>query len=213
MFNFKKKDKDFVNAFDSQKFNNFYNQIKKFFGFEGDLPQITIHLLYSPEEYSLLTGDLNFEKWKAAMTGNNTTIYVFSPSTIEKYTMHKKEEVFGIIIHELTHLFYGYSKLNNLPMINEGISKFFQNGPSTRRLDAEIKTLRDGNSPKYNYIVGHFLISKIIEKLGEDQGGLKIISFIKETNRNDSEIDLFDKFESVFGLDAKSFIQSKGGVK
>lgn len=213
LFRFEKEDKEYIDNFDFKKFYTYYERIQKFFSYPYNLPMIRICFLYGPEEYSFFTGDNNFKEWKVGMTGNNTTIYVFAPSAIEKHTTHKKEEVLNIIIHELTHLFYGYSKLFNLPMINEGIAKFFQNGLRENLGNLELDSLKGKGLPKYDYIMGHTLISGIIKKFGEEEAGNKLMTFIRSVNNEDTEENLFIKFKDVFDVTANVFIEIEGGIK
>ena len=114
-------DRDYLENFDFNKLEEKYQEIKKFYSFEGDLQKVRICFIYSSEEYLFFSGYPIYEKWMSACTGFHTTVYIFAPSVIEKFTEHKKESVFGTLVHELSHLFYGYSKLTDLPLFNEGL--------------------------------------------------------------------------------------------
>ncbi len=105
---FDKQDREYIENLDLEKLSDGYNKAKMFFEYEGDISPIRICLLYSPEEYLFFSGYLKYENWMRACTGYHNTIYIFSPSVIEQYTIHKKEDMLKVLIHEITHLFYGY---------------------------------------------------------------------------------------------------------
>ncbi len=209
LIRYEEADKDYLEEFDFEKLEEKYQEIKKFYIFEGDLPIIRICFIYSPEEFSFFTGK-KFENWMSAMTGYNTTVNIFSPSVIEKYTFHKKENIFGAIVHELSHLFYGYSKFINLHLFNEGIAEYHRNKQCNNKINFKLPTLRGGIDTRYDYGVGHLIICAIMEHFKE-QGNIKLIQFLNQITSNMKEEELFELFEKVFGYNVNILIELKGG--
>jgi|SRR3989344_876998 len=207
----KEEDIEYVNNFDFEGFKKEYEKMKKLFGENKELPNIRICFLYSPEEYNFFTGD-NYQEWKSACTGHHTTIFIFSPGIIEKYTIHKKESIFGAMVHELAHLFYGYSKLPNFLLFNEGIAEYFRSkNKCEHKINFKIPSLKGMNDMKYNYGVGHLMIYSIIRNFGEEEGFKRIIEFLRSSNDNDSEDILSKRFEKIFSTDINRLIKLKGG--
>jgi hypothetical protein len=151
-----------------------------------------------------------YEKWMSACTGHHTTIYIFSPSVIEKFTTHKKESIFGTFAHELSHLFYGYSRLFNLPFFNEGIAQYHRNKICDNQINFKLPSLKKGKNPMYDYGAGHLIVCSIMKHFG-DKGAKKIIEFLKRVSLGMSEKELFNLFKQIFGIDADSLIELKGG--
>ncbi len=214
---FEERDKEFVENLDWEKLNEGYNKTKRFFEYEGEVTPIRICLLYSPEEYLFFSGYPKHENWMRACTGYHNTIYIFAPSVVEKYTIHKKEGTLKVIIHEISHLFYGYlsmkKNLTRLPLWDEGIANYIADKKIDYKTDFNMPTLRNFTD-KYskNYSVGYMLIKCIMEYFKED-GNKKILKFLTKVKQSDSEELLFKKFEEVFGIDVNVLIQLKGGKK
>jgi hypothetical protein len=202
-------DKEFLKSFDFRKLEGEYKEIKRFYSSEKNLPIIRICFLYSPEEFLFFTGK-EFRKDWSAMVGYHTTINLFSPSVIEKFTIHKKEKIFGILVHELSHLFYGYSGLVNLPLFNEGIAEYHSNKVCKNKINFNLPSLKAGKDMRYNYGVGHLLICSIMIHFGS-KGAKKIMDFLKKVSIQMSEKELFGLFEDVFGMSADFLIELKGG--
>ncbi len=214
---FEKQDEKFVGNLNWKKLKEGYNKAKKFFEYEGEITPIRICLLYSPEEYLFFSGYPQYENWMSACTGYHNTIYIFAPSVIEKYTIHKKSDILKTLVHEITHFFYGYSSikknLTRLPLWEEGISNYLADKKITSEINFEISTLRnfkDKNSS--NYIVGYILIDHIM-KYFKENGNKKILEFLTKVEQSDSEEALFKKFEEIFGMNVDVLMGLKGGEK
>ena len=214
---FEKQDEEFVENLDWKKLNRGYNKAKKFFEYEGEIFPIRICLIYSPEEYLFFSGYPKYENWMSACTGYHNTIYIFAPSVIEKYTIHKSTEILKTLIHEITHFFYGYSSMKKnmakLPLWDEGIANYIAEKKIDREIDFEISTLsnfRDDSSK--NYIFGYKLIEKIMSHFG-NEGNKKIIDFLTKVVYVKSEEDLFNKFKEIFEIDVETLLELKGGNK
>ncbi len=206
----KEIDEDYLKKFDFKKLEEKYQEIKNFYLFNGDLPPINICFIYSPEEFSSSTGKKFEHNWMCAMVGDHTAIYIFSPSVIEEYTIHKRETIFGAISHELSHLFYGYSKFINLPLFNEGIAEYHRDKQCNNKINFKLPTLRGGKDTRYDYGVGHLVICSIMEHFKE-QGNIKLIQFLKKVTKDMKEEELFKLFENIFGKDINVLIGMKGG--
>jgi len=204
-------DSDYLERFDFEKLEEKYQEIKAFYLFEGDLPIVRVYFIYSPEEFLFLTGR-KFESWMSATVGDHSTINIFAPSMIEKYTTHKKESIFRTIAHELSHLFYGHSKFVNLPLFNEGIAEYHGDNHCDNKINFKLPTLIGGKDQKYDYGVGHLLVCSIMEYFRE-QGNIKLIQFLKQITKDMKENDIFELFKQNFGKDPDSLIKLKGGEK
>ncbi|MCK5449681.1 hypothetical protein KAI32_02350 [Candidatus Pacearchaeota archaeon] len=214
---FEEQDKEFVENLDWEKLNEGYDKAKNFFEYEGEISPIRINLIYSPEEYLFFSGYLKHENWMSACAGYHNTIYIFAPSVIEKYTIHKKEEILKTLIHEITHFFYGYSAMKKsmakLSLWDEGIAEYIAEQNNNKEIDFEISTLSNfTDNPSKNYILGYRLIENIMNYFG-DGGNKKIIEFLTKVVYAKSEEDLFSKFEEVFSMDIKTLMELKGGIK
>jgi len=203
-------DSSYLENFDFDKLEDKYQKIKKFYSFKKDLPVIRICLLYSPEEFLFFTGKKQEHDWVCATAGNHTTIHIFSPSVIEKFTVHKKEVIVETLAHELSHLFYGYSKLPDLLLFNEGIAKYHGDKNCNNKINFNLPSLKGGKDPKYDYGVGHLLVCSIMEHFGES-GADRIIKFLRNASLQMDEKQLFRLFEETFGKNADLLIQLKGG--
>lgn len=205
LINYKECDEEFLKSLSLDLLEEKYQKIKSFFEFDGDLPKIKINFIYSVEEFESLYPDKH-ANWVSAFTGNNTTIYIFSPSVIEKLTIHKTSSIIPTIIHEMSHLFYGYSNLYNLRLFNEGIACYFQKGNSETRINFKIEdlTIQD---PKFVYNVGHLIICALVDKFGEKDAGKKIIEFLKLYESKDSNGGNLAKFEDTMGVEINKLLQ------
>lgn len=206
----KKVDCGYLESFNFDKLEEKYQDIKKFYSFEKDLNLIRICFIYNPEEFLFFTGREFNQNWICAMVGYHNTINIFSPSIIEKLTMHKKESIFNTIAHEISHLFYGYSNLTDFPLFNEGIAKYHGNKKCNNKINFNLPSLKGGKDSKYDYGVGHLIICSIMEYF-EDEGAKKIIEFLKNSSLEMDEDELFSLFKKIFGIDANSLIELKGG--
>lgn len=209
---YKKIDEEYLNDFNFDKLEEKYQEIKKFYSFGKDLSIIRICFIYSPEEFLFFTGKELKQNWMCAMVGYHTTINIFSPSVIEKFTIHKKESIFGTFAHELSHLFYGYSKLANLPLFNEGIAQYHRVKNCNNKINFNIPSLKGKKDPEYNYGVGHLMICSIMEHFGK-RGSGKIIDFLQNVNLHMADDEIFKIFKRKFGEDVNELIRLKGGVK
>jgi hemerythrin-like domain-containing protein len=209
LINYKKDDFDFVEKLNLDKI---YQETKEFFNFSNDI-FIRLNFVYSPEEFVFFTGKNNFEKWFIGQTSHFNTIIIFSPSVVEKFTTHKKEEIIPIIAHEIAHLFYGNSGFVNLPLFNEGIATFIKTKYLPEQINFNfqgdyypIKTTKEF---KDNYVAGCQLIKKII--LNKEKN--KIFEFLKRVNEADNDEMLYQKFEKIFNKKPIDFIKMKGGLE
>jgi len=201
---FDKQDREYIENLDLEKLSDGYNKAKMFFEYEGDISPIRICLLYSPEEYLFFSGYLKYENWMRACTGYHNTIYIFSPSVIEQYTIHKKEDMLKVLIHEITHLFYGYFSmkkgLTKLSLWDEGIANYIADKRIDCEIDFDIYTIKNfTDNYSKNYILGYKLIESIM-KYFKEEGNKKIIEFLIKVEQSDNEEMLFKKFEEVFGI-------------
>ena len=208
----RKIDKEYLKSFDFDKLEEKYQNIKKFYSFENDLNLIRICFIYNPEEFLFFTGREFNQNWVCAMVGYHNTINIFSPSVIERLTIHKKESIFNTIAHEISHLFYGYSKLVDFPLFNEGIAKYHGNNKCSNKINFNLPSLKEGKDSRYDYGVGHLIVCSIMEHFG-DEGAKKILEFLEKSSIEMSEDELFNLFKKIFGIDANSLIELEGGIE
>ena len=208
----KKEDEEFI---DSLKLDKMYKEIKDFFNTEKDINPIKICLVYSPEEFMFYSDRDKFEDWLIGQATYLNRIIIFSPSVVDKYTIHKKEEIKGIIAHEISHLFYEGLKYLNLRLINEGIAEYIMYQFVPREFDIkhlEINDkrylLRGMDDPKKDYLRGYLLIYNILH---QDKGKAKLFEFLKLVHNKDDEETINKKFNIIFGVTPKEFIEMKGG--
>ena len=206
------RDSGYLEQFDFEKLEEKYQEIKDFYLFEGDLPIVRICFIYSPEEFLFFAGKKLKHSWMCAMVGYHATINIFSPSVIEEYTIHKKESILNTIAHELSHLFYGYSKFVDLPLFNEGIAKYHGENHCDNKISFNLPTLMGGKDPGYDYGVGHLVVCSIIGYFKE-QGNIKLIRFLRQVTKDMKDKELFQLFKQTFGKDPDSLIKLKGGEK
>jgi len=203
----REKDKEFIESID---LTSIYEDVKNFFGFEKDL-LIRLNFVSSPEEFVFFSGRNNFERWNVGQTSYFNTIILFSISSIEKCTNHKKSNLKGLLAHEIAHLFYGNSKFFNLPLFNEGIASYFKYKYSDEKPSFEFKgdsyPIRETKNFKDNYLAGYALIKKILV----DKSSKEIMNFLKEVSSEDSDEILYEKFERVFSKNPLDFIKLEGG--
>ncbi|MCK5149332.1 hypothetical protein KAJ87_00205 [Candidatus Pacearchaeota archaeon] len=213
LIRFEEKDKDFI---DSLELDKMYQEIKTFFNSEEDINPIRLCLVYSPEEFIFFSGRDKFEKWIVGQVTYPNKIIVFSPSVVEECTIHKKEEIRGIIAHEISHLFYGGLKHPNLRLINEGIATYFKYqfvSPNFNIKDFKIGDeeclLKGMKDYKKDYFAGYFIIDKI---LSQEKGRKKLFEFLNQIQSGDNDDLVNKKFNMVFGVTPKEFIEMKGRI-
>jgi hypothetical protein len=160
-----------------------YDNLKTFFEFKRDL-QIKVHLLYSLNEFSFFN-NARFEKWMCGFTGNNNTIFVFSPSVIENLTDHKKEEVSKIIIHELVHIFYGYCGFANADIFREGLATYLASPNNCGIVELGNINLNVSGPEIYNY--GANVINTLLANFGKAE----LFSFLREAAKSDNVHETF----------------------
>lgn len=217
MIKFEEQDKEFVENSDWEKLNEGYNKAKRFFEFEKDIFPIKICFIYAPEEWVFFSRYKKHENWNIAFAGNNNIIYIFAPSVLEKYTIHKKDQFFPTLIHEITHFFYRDSiyerDFSIFPLWNEGIAEYITDRENKPKICEPITNLNNcSENSSMNYKAGFLLIDSIMDEFKET-GNKKIIQFLKETSSDWTQEKLSCKFEEIFGIDVNKLIELKGGIK
>jgi hypothetical protein len=172
----REEDENFI---ESINFGETYKKVNNFFNF-NKVMTIRINFIYSIEDYIFFSGN-NFENWNCGFVGYPNMIFVFSPSVIEKLTIHKKEEIPKIIIHELSHVFYGTLKFVKLGILDEGIATYLGFYEEHKKNIASQKQKNNPNKDIYHK--GFLIIDEIIEKLGRN----KLLEFLENTKNLKSE--------------------------
>jgi hypothetical protein len=128
-------------ALKSRMLEEAYQEIAKFFNFNGEICPIRIEI--NPN--------------MPAMCKENNTI------RIPKLDIE-------LIKHEIAHLIYGYSKFPNLSLWNEGIAEYFRGGGNcNNKINFDITDLKGGTNLQYDYGVGCLLICCIIKQFGNSK--------------------------------------------
>lgn len=208
----KKEDEEFIDFLELDKM---YKEIKDFFNAKKNIDPIKICLVYSPEEFMFYSDRDKFENWLVGQATYLHRIIVFSPSVVEEYTIHKKEEIKGIIAHEISHLFYEILKYPWLRLINEGIATYFDYQfvpPNFNIKDFKMETeefsFKGMKDYKKDYLTGYFIIDKIFS---QEKGREKLFEFLSQIQKEDNDDMINKKFNMVFGVTPKKFIEMKGG--
>lgn len=204
----KEEDLDFINSFD---FENKYNVVKDFYGFEHNF-YVRICFVYSKEEFVFFSGKNKIEDWNSARAiPPMKQIIIFSPEALEKLTIHKKEEWEGTLVHELSHIFYSLMNFPRIALFNEGIATYIQNkiirGKEFEgRLDEPLSLFME--SSKEIYKKSFLFINKILKNKSKED----LISFLNFSKAKSKE-DFLMLFGKEFGSIFPKIIELKGGNK
>jgi hypothetical protein len=189
-----------------------YQKLIKFFALDKNL-EIKICLMYDPQEFKFFA-DTRFDatydfRWLWATSVYGRLICIFAPSVCEKITTHKKEEMFKTLIHEMSHYIYANCRFNN-NILNEGLA-YYLSGQEFNIKDCpeEITSLKNIESYKTRIRCGFFLVKTIVENI--ENGDKKIIEFLTETKKDNSEENLNNKFFYIFNNSPTDLLKMKGG--
>ncbi|VVB75493.1 Uncharacterised protein [Candidatus Tiddalikarchaeum anstoanum] len=185
------EDERLINSINLSKI---YKDVTAFFDFKRKIT-IKIYFLESVDEFHFFSG-YKFEKWMCSYTGIKNMITLFSPRAIEKYTIHKADEVPGVITHELAHIIYEQMGLRDIRLLNDGISNYlqFKDNSSKSKEHFNLSNI-DFFSDSLNYYQdGPVVIKEIIEKFGKE----KLFEFLEEAVDYPNE-ELNELFKKFFG--------------
>jgi hypothetical protein len=210
LIKYNKCDVDFVDSFPLELFEEKYQRMKSFFGYENDLPQIKINFVYGVEEFKSLRPGEHAE-WMSAFCDDDTTIHVFSPTVISELTLHNSASVVPTIVHEISHFFYGYSKFPDIELFNEGIACYFQKDKCETKINFKIKDFRIKDA-SFVYNVGHLIIDVVVKEFGEEDAGKKIVEFLKLCESGSDNDKILSNFERVMGQGVNDMLEEHGVV-
>lgn len=201
LIRYEEPDLDYIANFDFQKLEEEYQRLKVLYNLEKDITTIRICFVYSPLEYEF------FAQKKFSLKGvwagtKRDFIFIFAPSVCEKFTTHKKEQIFQTLKHELCHIIYWFSGFKN-SIFNEGLAYYF----SGMKMDCKDLTpsLLLSNDYIENSKNGLFLSKMIIESI--EGGRDRILGFLKKLNSNE---EIYKLFEEEFGIKFSDFINERG---
>ncbi|MFA4960861.1 MAG: hypothetical protein WC548_04330 [Candidatus Pacearchaeota archaeon] len=199
-------DISYVSSFNFEKLEEEYQRLIALYEFKKEI-EIRICFLYSSEEYVFFTSKKfeNKELWGRAVNGK--IIYIFSPSVCEKYTSHKKEQIFNTLIHEMCHIIYYNANLGD-SIFNEGLAYYFS-GMNKKNINKEKLKLKLTLDYKIDSDNGFFLSKLIIENI--EGGKSKIFSFLKESRNIVNEEEVNRIFFKNFNMRFEDLIKLKGG--
>jgi hypothetical protein len=202
-FNLKEQDKEFVK---NLKIDKEAKRILSFFDIDLSKP-FDVNFIYSAQDYERISSE-NFEPWKCGFFKGNK-IFVLSPSVIDKIGIHKKEEIKGIILHELSHILFRLKNFETIPLFDEGIAGYL--GQYKTRIQ-KLKQMKIDLklAPKYLmgpkeekeignfYLISFYTVKKLIDKFGKD----KLFKFLKilRDQKNKNFETFKDKFKEVFNI-------------
>lgn len=181
--------------------------LKKFY--KISCPKIDIELFYSRKEFNNRIGR-STPDWLVGFARKNT-IYLFSPSIIEKVSSHKKTKVKKILIHELSHIFNNKINKNILTWVDEGTAMFvakqnkkkdftkknldfFSNNFFDKDIDLDVFAKNNG------YKISYWAIKTFIKKYNKNKL-LKLIKVNSKKNNCEKEI------EKIIGIPKEIFLK------
>lgn len=182
-----------------------FKKLSKFYKVRN--PEINLELLYFREEFDNKVGRKTPE-WIVGVTLKNT-IFLFNPSVIEKFSIHKKTGLNKIIAHKVCHIFN--SKINKevLNWIDEGTALFLagqKKAKGFKKTDWQffIDNFLDRNTnlqffaEHEGYKISYWTIRTIVENLGTN----KILDLIKI---NSGKNNIRNKIEQITGMRIEDF--------
>jgi len=204
IFEIEAQDQKFIEGFNISK------KIENIFAFyEIEQKILEIKFVYSIEEYEKNSGE-KFEKWYCGFIKNGI-VFVLSPSIMEQVGIHKKEEIEGIILHEISHILFRMKGLEPVPLFNEGLAGYLgqyeQRMKNIRKInfkEINIENFLMGNKDNGRfYLISFYVVKTIIDKFGKE----KLLSFLKELKvQKEKNFDAFQKiFKSVFNVNFTEF--------
>lgn len=184
-----------------------FRKLNKFY--KIDNIGINLRLLYSREEFDKKMGRKTPE-WMVGVILKNT-IYLFSPSVIEKFSTHKKSRLNKIIAHELCHIFNDKINKEILNWIDEGTALFLagqEKAKDFKKTDWQffIDNFLDRNislqsfAEHEGYKISYWTIRTIAEKFGIN----KLLDLIKI---NPKEDNVEGKLEEMLGVPVDNLIK------
>lgn len=189
-------------AISSLNFKKIYSEIHQFFNSDKVI-DIRILFVYSIEEFQFFTGRKH-EKWMCASAEFPNLIIIFAPSVIEKFTIHKKQDIPNLVKHELSHLLYENAGFSKLPLFDEGIATYLSNYDKYKQNNEKVSigSLVSCPDEKDNYFNGFSLVDRIIEKKGQK----KLFKFLKKSVNTIDETLLNRMFEEIIGLSIEALL-------
>ncbi|USN44984.1 MAG: hypothetical protein H6502_02880 [Candidatus Woesearchaeota archaeon] len=196
----RKEDEGF---FDNINFVEVYKFVEQFYQFEKKM-MIKLNVISSVEEYTFFTNN-QFKEWVCACAGPHNSITIFSPSVIAQLTIHHPSRYPYLLVHELSHLFYGNARFRKIALFDEGIASYLAKKYSKEEvtLPEKIPTIPTSlifPDQKSYYVIGPYLIKKIIETYGKQ----KLFSFLKIQN---DTTPIYKAFEQHFGKTINAFLK------
>jgi hypothetical protein len=195
----KKISSDVVYALESyiRELNEFFEIEKKTF---------VVNLISEKMEFDKIRNNES-PMWLAGICSlkNGGEIYIYHPDSLEKYTIHKKEDFFHILKHELVHLYF-HEKYKNIKSlwINEGLAVYLSQRfilkDEYKLVDDYIHFSELSNldslykHPKIYYKQSGSIIKFMIEKFGKNN----LFKFLEELSTSTNEENYIKEFEIVF---------------
>ena len=187
-----------------------YHELESFFNL--NIPTVNIELIYSREEINDKYGHKT-PNWMIGFVNkkNKNYIYIASPSICEKISAHKKNVIYKVIIHELSHIFINKINKNTLDWLNEGLALYLASQIKKTYIKKEnwnflIKNKFFTNTINLStfaehqgYEISSFLVNFLIKKYGKN----KAIELIK-INKKSKLIK--KKFYKIFGIELEVII-------
>jgi hypothetical protein len=167
-----------------------------YFGIAGPI-NFDIELVYSREEFDKKIGHKT-ENWVSAHSFGDKFI-IFSPSEIEKYTSHKKNEFSQIISHETSHILLKKINVNFCAWLSEGIAQYVSGQKQEEKINPE----------NIDYFMKECLFKnsgyeKFISKQGY-QISYKLVNFLAESYNKNKIIELLQIEYDFIGSSEKYF--------
>ncbi len=155
---------------------NSLKELKAFY--QINIPTIELELIYSRKEFNDKIGRMTPD-WMVGVAWQNT-IYLFSPSVIEKESSHNKASLNKILMHELCHIFNNKINKKILTWVDEGTTIFLARQKKSKDFkksewdcfidnfltkNVDLTTFAEHNGYKMSY----WLIKMLARKLGKER--------------------------------------------
>ena len=177
--------------------------------FKQQISEIDINIVNNRKKFDLFN-ERKTEDWEVGYTffkDNKVKIAIFNPESFEKYSTHKKEEFNSILIHELTHVFTGYTLKFFYPKwLHEGLAGYVAKQYKNKIIKnenivnlSELHNLNDWDK-NHNYVEAYLFTKFLFDKFGKE----KMMEFMTNLNLRIEYCDFQLSFKNQFREDLEN---------
>ncbi len=175
-------------------------ELEDFFGIK--VPDYTIEIANSREEFNKLTNRKHSETWMAGWANGNRIVAIH-PDKLEQLTggLHKSDSHPNRIKHELAHLFFSsLAKGEFKPIwLNEGLAFCLdgRGGRPPKNYESRYSAIKYFNTSDADmYIPSSFIVKTLLEKFGK----IKMLNLINSLEPGLTADRFQDLFKDVYGF-------------